>query len=178
VWHDLLAEASPVVDPFELDGRAFQPGEVDRQLETERMGRGFVFAHEKPQRDHAIGKDGRPVALPWSTGKPMGHQMRSFTGLAELAARSSPEEAPTPILVLPLTPSEQQRLDRGAREAGTIDAVNRGVGRPETDAFNESDYLLTQDGLNAGEELVRCTRTPNCIYVAGHSGSCHPQENW
>lgn len=158
------------IDPSQLGKAGRESEEVARQQATQRMGAGFVVAHEKPVRAMTM-VDGKPVALPWSVGKPIGHQMDAFGGVRRVVIPG--DEMPRAELTFDLDSKESQRLERGAMEAETFDAVNRGVGRPETDAYNESDHLAMNDGVTN-----RCSRRVGCIWLEGHDGECHIDPAW
>src|ERR1700758_3174299 len=104
-----------------------RPGEIelDRHLQESerRMGSGFVVAHEKPTRDMTL-LGGKPVALPWSTGKPLGHQMSAFGGVERVIEDG---QVTGTRLTFQTEKRDIYRLNASISDAETLEMVNSGV---------------------------------------------------
>lgn len=163
-------------DPFKLnDMTSGKSAEVARQLAVKRMGAGFVFGHEAPKRDIAMSAKG-PVALPWSTGKPLGTQMEAYGGIER--TYDADGQVLSTKLTFDLDPKEASKLKKGSLEAETIESVNAGLRIPSTTHFDEGDFYAGSSpegercaGLEEGTGL-------QCIMYAEHWGPCHFEHDW
>lgn len=146
------------------------------QRASQRMGSDYVRRFEgKLTRDMAMGVDGKPVALPWATSaNRVGDRLNATNLGTRIFDKDGQVEKVMPSI--PLTAAECEYLDKGVREAETIEMVNQGLGVPTTEVFDEGDHFAAQT------DNPRCTGTNDaghrCIMRVGHWGTCTFNPSW